>query len=137
MKKASEVYIENNDSELSLNQHSLIFGMICIDYKISTKVPKVIAYQKDFEAFTKIPNKQVRNPFDNESPLELTISQKKNYTLEDLLKLPLNRKRGMFNITDSNTEDKRIVIPFNEDEKNSSNDKNIFNILPSCYRFHR
>lgn len=126
MKKASEVYIENNDSELSLNQHSLIFGMICIDYKISTKVPKVIAYQKDFEAFTKIPNKQVRNPFDNESPLELTISQKKNYTLEDLLKLPLNRKRGMFNITDSNTEDKRIVIPFNEDEKNSSNDKNIF-----------
>ena len=46
MKKASDVYIENNDSELSLNQHSLIFGMICIDYKISTKVPKVIAYQK-------------------------------------------------------------------------------------------
>lgn len=123
MKKASEVYLENNDNNFSINQHSLIFGMICIDYKISTKNPKVIAYQKDFEAFTKIPNKPISNLFDNESPLELTINQKKNYTLEDLLKLPLNRKRGMFNITD--TENKKIVIPFNEDEKNSSNDKNI------------
>lgn len=125
MKKASEVYLENNNNDISLNQHSLIFGMVCIDYKISTRAPKVIAYQKDFEAFTKIPIKPINNIIDNESPLELTITQKRNYTLEELLKLPLNRKRGMFNITDSNIEEKKIVIPFNEDEKNSSNDKNI------------
>ena len=123
MKKTSEVYLENNENELSMNPHQLIFGMICIDYKISTINPKVISYQKDFEAFTKIPIKPIPNLSDNESPLELTISQKKNYSLEDLIKLPLNRKRGMFNITDSNNE--KIIIPVNEEEKNSSGDKNI------------
>ena len=124
MKKTSEVYLENNENALSMNPHQLIFGMICIDYKISTNNPKVISYQKDFEAFTKIPIKPIPTLNDNESPLELTISQKKNYSLEDLIKLPLNRKRGMFNITDSNNE--KIIIPVNEEEKNSSNDKNIF-----------
>ena len=114
MKKTSEVYLENNENELSMNPHQLIFGMICIDYKISTINPKVISYQKDFEAFTKIPIKPIPNLSDNESPLELTISQKKNYSLEDLIKLPLNRKRGMFNITDSNNE--KIIIPVNEEE---------------------
>lgn len=111
---------------LSSYKMSLPQGIICLDYNISQDNPNKIYFKRDFEAFTKNPMISTNKANSFEGSVQLSISEKKNYTYNDLMNNQIGKKRNSDNkfitlLTELN--EKKPSASINGDEE-SSNYKN-------------
>lgn len=104
---------------------SLPQGVICIDYNISQDNPNKIYFKRDFEAFTKNPMITSTRPGNIDGAIQLAISEKRNYTFNDLLNVQIGKKRNSDNkyitFPSENIEKKGISINGDEDTSNYKN----------------
>ena len=100
-------------------------GIICIDYNISQDNPNKIYFKRDFEAFTKNPMITSTRPGNIDGAIQLAISEKRNYTFNDLLNVQIGKKRNSDNkyitFPSENIEKKGISINGDEDTSNYKN----------------
>lgn len=87
-------------------------GIICIDYNISQDNPNKIYFKRDFEAFTKNPMISSNKQNNVEGAVQLSLSEKRNYTVNALLENPIGKKR--------NSGNKFITVQPEQVEKQSS-----------------
>ena len=107
-----------NENEAK-NKQSYQLGIVSLNYNISTSFPKHIFFLKDFEKFTKIQIDSLRkkNEKDKIDIVPLSLSEKKNYFLSDIILLHKKRRRyPVFSTDIDSIEDGEEVKPSSKAE---------------------